>query len=187
MSKPTVDSELPECPPHLGGEAKAEWERLVPLLAHRGILETVDRAALAAYCLCWSRHVDAEEKMGESGGPVVKSPTGYPIQNPWLAISNKALVLMKSYLSEFGLTPKARLRLLMSELPDLLPIPPGRHVFPRTETNYQQRINVFPFLCPACNHTQNLVVAFGEEIIACPGCENLLVLEKDGLVMRGTG
>jgi phage terminase small subunit len=41
---------------------------------------------------------------------LLKMPSGYVQQNPWLTIANKQLELMHKFLSEFGLSPVARSR-----------------------------------------------------------------------------
>ena len=42
--------------------------------------------------------------------PLVKTPSGYVQQSPWLAIANKQLELMGRYMTELGMTPAARSR-----------------------------------------------------------------------------
>ena len=108
--EPQPEAALPECPEHLTEEAKAEWNRLAAELHQLGLLTRIDRAALAAYCVTWSRWVSAERQIAEQG-EVVKSPNGYPIQNPYLSVANEALRQMKSFLTEFGLTPSSRTRI----------------------------------------------------------------------------
>lgn len=104
-------SGLPTCPSHLDKQAKAEWRRISKELSAVGLLTAVDRAALAAYCQCWSRWVQAEEKIRETSLVVKSAKSGYPIQNPFVGIANTALDLMKKFLTEFGLTPASRSRL----------------------------------------------------------------------------
>ena len=111
--KPTIAA--PICPSHLIADAKAEWKRIVPELKKLGLLTKIDRAALAGYCQSWGRWVNAEKKI-QKIGEVVKSPSGYPIQNPWLSIANKALKQCESFIKEFGLSPSARTRISV-ELP----------------------------------------------------------------------
>jgi P27 family predicted phage terminase small subunit len=102
---------LPKCPAHLDKDAKAEWRRISKELAAVGLLAAVDRAALSAYCQCWSRWCDAEQNI-QKIGTVVKSPkSGYPIQNPYVGIANTALDQMRKFLIEFGLTPASRSRI----------------------------------------------------------------------------
>lgn len=101
---------LPRCPAHLNDVARKEWRRLATPLHEAGILTLADRAALAAYCQAWSRWVEAEEKLAGTP-PLLKTPSGYVQQSPWLAVANKQLELMGRYMSELGLTPVARTRL----------------------------------------------------------------------------
>ena len=108
-AEPKPPEGLPDCPPHLGEEAREEWHRLAKVLHGMGVLTVVDRAALAAYCQSWARWVEAEERLRDS--PVLlKTPSGYVQQNPWLSIANKQLELMGRYMVELGLTPASRSR-----------------------------------------------------------------------------
>lgn len=103
------DKRLPRCPPHLNPAAAVEWRRIARALMEAGVLTSFDRAALAAYCQAWGRWVEAEERLRETP-PLVKTPSGYIQQSPWLLIANKQLELMGRYMVELGLTPAARSR-----------------------------------------------------------------------------
>lgn len=108
-------SGIPTCPKHLDKSAKAEWKRISRELITLGLLTSVDRAALAAYCSAWSRWISAEENV-QKFGAVIKSPkSGYPVQNPYIGISNTALDQMRKFLIEFGMTPASRSRLHVSD------------------------------------------------------------------------
>jgi P27 family predicted phage terminase small subunit len=107
---PVVGDALPRCPPHLSPAAQREWRRLATPLHGIGVLTLADRAALAAYCQAWGRWVEAEEKLKDTP-PLLKTPSGYVQQSPWLTIANKQLELMARYMSELGLTPASRSRL----------------------------------------------------------------------------
>ena len=74
-----------------------------------GLVTEVDKAALAGYCQAWARWVEAEEQLTRFGA-VIKSPSGYPIQSPYLPIANKALDQMTRLLVEFGMSPSSRSR-----------------------------------------------------------------------------
>jgi P27 family predicted phage terminase small subunit len=101
----------PTCPEHLDPVAKTEWERVSVELTATGLLTSVDRAALAAYCSAWSRWVQAEENI-QKFGTVIKSPkSGFPIQNPYVGVANTALDQMRRFLTEFGMTPASRSRI----------------------------------------------------------------------------
>ena len=41
---------------------------------------------------------------------MLKSPNGFPVQSPYLAVANRALEQMRSFLNDFGMTPASRSR-----------------------------------------------------------------------------
>ncbi|WP_323771976.1 phage terminase small subunit P27 family [Antarctobacter sp.] len=103
-------SSLPRCPAHLNEVAHKEWRRLATPLFEAGILTLADRAALAAYCQAYARWVEAEERLKETPA-LLKTPSGYVQQSPWLTVANKQMELMARYMSDLGMTPVARTRL----------------------------------------------------------------------------
>jgi P27 family predicted phage terminase small subunit len=108
-NEPDTRPAIPRCPGHLGPEAKREWRRLAPQLARLGLLSKIDREALALFCQAWARWVEAEEAL-KRYGVMVKSPNGFPMQSPYLAIANKAMEQMRALLAEFGMSPSSRTR-----------------------------------------------------------------------------
>ena len=108
--EPKPPSDLPECPPHLSAEARAEWDRLAATLHGMGVLTQVDRTLLAAYCQAWGRWVEAERKLAETP-TLLRTPSGHVQPSPWLSIANKQLELMAKFMAELGLTPAARTRI----------------------------------------------------------------------------
>lgn len=105
----------PECPSHLSGSARAEWDRIIVLLERYKLITDIDTAALALYCAAYGRWQDAEKRIREikadgGDGLIVKSPNGYPIQNPYLAVANRAMEDCYKYLQQFGLSPASRTR-----------------------------------------------------------------------------
>lgn len=121
--EPRANPEIPECPPHLDAEAKAEWKRMAKQLHGLGILAKIDRAVLAAYCACWSRWVQAEAKVIEFGLIMVSKTGGGMFQNPYLSVANRAMEQMSRIAAEFGMTPSGRARL------DVEPAPPPADPF----------------------------------------------------------
>ena len=109
VHEPVLPVEIPRCPAHLGPEAKREWKRISVDLASCGLLTRIDRGALAVYCAAWERWVDAEESL-KKYGVMVKAPSGFPMQSPYLTIANRAMQQMKEMLSEFGMSPSSRTR-----------------------------------------------------------------------------
>ena len=108
-AEPVAPGDLPDCPAHLNAAAQQEWDRLAGVMHEMGVLTTVDRAGFAAYCQCYGRWVEAEEKLRET--PLLyKTQSGYIQQSPWLSVANKQLELMGRYMTEFGLTPASRSR-----------------------------------------------------------------------------
>ena len=107
-SEPIPDAGVPTIPSHLTASAKREWRRIVPLLDPLGLVTRVDRTALAAYCAVYARWVECELKLAD--GLITTSPNGHQIQSPYLAIANRALSQMDTYLADFGMTPAARTR-----------------------------------------------------------------------------
>ena len=108
-AEPVPPEGQPDCPPHLAEVARAEWARIAGALYDMGVLTMVDRSALAAYCQAYARWVEAEEKLKDT--PVMlKTPSGYVQQSPWLSVANKQMELMVRYMSELGITPASRSR-----------------------------------------------------------------------------
>ena len=110
---------LPRCPDHLTPPAAREWRRVATELHRMGVLTTIDRAALAAYCQAYGRWVEAEERMRDAQ-MLYRTPSGHVQQSPLLGIINKQLELMGRYLIELGMTPAARSRVAVAAPPDPL-------------------------------------------------------------------
>jgi P27 family predicted phage terminase small subunit len=108
---PSTPSTFLGIPEELTGDARAsaEWVRLAPMLQRVRVVTDADRSALIACCVEWSRYVEAVGKIATLG-MVVKAPSGYPIQNPYLPIATKALAGCTKLWQELGLTPASRAR-----------------------------------------------------------------------------
>ena len=109
-AEPVPEIAIPECPTELGEVAKGEWNRLVGELVSLGMLTNLDRAALAAYCGAYALWAEATEAI-QKFGTMIKSPTGYPVQSPYVSIANRQAEIMMRIASEFGFTPASRGRL----------------------------------------------------------------------------
>ena len=106
----SLPASLPDCPSHLSDTAKLEWDRIAVSLNRVGLLTQVDRSTMAGYCQCYGRWVEAELRLAETPA-ILRMPSGYIQQSPWLTIANKQLELMARYMAELGLTPASRSRL----------------------------------------------------------------------------
>ena len=80
------------------------------LLPCNVLKQSLDRAALAAYCGAYALWAEATEAI-QKYGVMIKSPQGFPIQSPYLAIANRQSEIMMRIASEFGLTPASRSRI----------------------------------------------------------------------------
>jgi P27 family predicted phage terminase small subunit len=118
----------PKRPSWLVGEARREWERIAPELEKLGLLTVVDGAALAAYCQAYATMVQAEKELRAHFRKHKKLTVTYvnkfgaenEVPHPAIKIARDAAATMKSFLTEFGLTPASRVRLAMprQEEPD---------------------------------------------------------------------
>jgi P27 family predicted phage terminase small subunit len=115
--EPRPEPSIPDCPPQLGEVAQREWNRLVQELAPLRLMTNLDRAALAAYCGAYALWADATEAI-QKYGAMVKSPTGYPVQSPYVAIANRQAEIMMRIASEFGFTPASRSRISTASTPE---------------------------------------------------------------------
>lgn len=117
----------PTMPPHLNKPAQTEWKRIIPELQAMGILTKVDRAALAGYCQAWGKWVQVENKIkkltnaleakGHDAGDLylLKQDSEKANIKLLLNASRDNLELMKSFLTEFGMTPSSRSRITVEK------------------------------------------------------------------------
>jgi len=105
-----------EPPPELAEHAIAadEWRRLAPMLRKARQITDADRSALVALCVEWQRYLDATRHV-KRVGMVVKTPSGYPMTNPYLSIARASLIACGRLWSELGLTPSSRSRVQTTE------------------------------------------------------------------------
>jgi P27 family predicted phage terminase small subunit len=110
--KPTI----PQKPSWLKGKAAREWKIISGKLQELGLLTDIDYAALATYCQCYARYMQAEEFLekyshdtaGKFNGFMIKTPSGYLQQLPQVSIAQTYAKLMAVYLGKFGLSPADR-------------------------------------------------------------------------------
>jgi P27 family predicted phage terminase small subunit len=109
-NEPRPESVIPDCPIELGPVARREWDRLVCELAPLRMLTNLDRAALASYCGAYGMWAEATEAI-QKFGTMVKAPSGFPVQSPYVSIANRQAEIMMRIASEFGFTPASRSRI----------------------------------------------------------------------------
>jgi P27 family predicted phage terminase small subunit len=81
------------------------------------VLTEADWMTLANLCQTWSTLITAQEKLTEMG-ILYKSPSGYIMQSPLLAIVNQCVDTITKLSREFGLTPAARSRIISQSEPE---------------------------------------------------------------------
>lgn len=107
-NEPEPDDDRIDPPMELSREARQHWDLVTKQLQDVGLITNVDVTAMAIYCEAYATWADATAEVRRVGA-VIKTPsTGYPIQNPYLAIANKAFDQMSKMLVEFGMTPASR-------------------------------------------------------------------------------
>jgi P27 family predicted phage terminase small subunit len=119
-NEPRPEPAVPDCPPELGAVAQREWNRLAGELSSLRLLTNLDRAALAAHCGAYALWAEATEAI-QKYGAMVKSPQGFPMQSPYVAIANRQAEIMMRIASEFGFTPASRSRIVTPAAPPAEP------------------------------------------------------------------
>lgn len=119
--EPAVPDTEPAMPDWLDAEAAAEWDRLVPVLRHMGLLSVADQGMLAALCVAWGRLVEAvrDERIGTSN---------WQQRSALAARVNAASKTYVGLAAEFGLSPAARSRVQVSS-PEPQDVPAGASRF----------------------------------------------------------
>ncbi|WP_030585691.1 phage terminase small subunit P27 family [Streptomyces anulatus] len=93
----------PEAPAWLSGEARAEWDRVLPGLSRLDLLKPEDRAALAAYCETWASFREATEAVAREGLTIEAKQGTLP--HPAVGIARSAGRELRAWAAHFGLTP----------------------------------------------------------------------------------
>lgn len=110
----------PEMPPGFDGLLAVEWDAVIADLRAAHTLSREIGATVEVYVRNLVRMREAEAHVAEHG-PIVNAPrTGVPMQNPYLAVANRAAKEVRSAAAELGLTPSSRGRVskVKDEAPD---------------------------------------------------------------------
>jgi len=109
---------LLDAPEWLTEPQKEEWRYAIEN-APRGVLKRIDKSVLAGYIVAQDTHRQACQKMAASQ-LLVKSPKQeLPMQNPYLPIINRQMILMVRAACELGFTPCSRARIDAGKVPEL--------------------------------------------------------------------
>lgn len=119
---------IPKAPRNLSPEERKHWNKLADLINASGLGSQCDEEAMSFYIALWSRWRKAEAELakpppttkgGDGGGEVITAINGYRMLSPWYVVSSQCLKDLKGYLAEFGLTPKARSKLILPDAEEI--------------------------------------------------------------------
>ena len=119
LKHPPAFKRIPPSPPSwLGVAARAEWDRVVPELERLNLLKELDAVALASYCEMVDLFITATAQVHESGLVVENrslrkdgTESVWFTANPAVTVQRNAQAAIRSWCSEFGLTPAAEMKL----------------------------------------------------------------------------
>jgi len=99
-------------PKDLDKVGRDEWNRISHEMRELGVITKMDETILFAYCDEFSTYKMAIKEMRKPKQKklILLSPSGYPIQNPFLSIKRKSIQVLKGLASELGLSPASRSR-----------------------------------------------------------------------------
>ena len=96
-------------PDWLADDARAEWDRVMPILAERRILTVADLGGLENYCVAIGT-VRLMERQLQREGHVLVTEGGAVKRHPALAVQSDAMTRARLLAAEMGLTPVSRSR-----------------------------------------------------------------------------
>jgi P27 family predicted phage terminase small subunit len=111
--EPQVAPSLPKPPKELSASAKRLWKRVGEQLLTAGIVTELDGLALSALVQSYARWLEAQTMLAATG-LLIRGADGQPALNPLLRLSKDAQAEYTRMLSEFGLTPSSRSRIVSS-------------------------------------------------------------------------
>lgn len=107
--KPEIREELPQeiaevsaAPAWLSEDARAEWDRVMPILSERRILTDADLGGLENYCICVGRVREMERAIQSEKDPEMMLKL--------IRVQDKAMASARQLGAELGTTPVSRSR-----------------------------------------------------------------------------
>jgi len=111
--EPKPSGDLSDAPEHFSEAQRAAWQYAIEH-APKGLLKKLDLSVLEIWVTACIFHREAAQKVAQTG-QVIKSPSGYPVMNPYLANMNKQAQIMLKAAAEMGFTPASRSRIVLAE------------------------------------------------------------------------
>lgn len=104
-----------ECPAHIKGKARAEWERVVRSMP-AGLYTSADVPVIAVYCQAWVTYRNALDLV-EAEGMMSVGANGQPAAHPAVAVMSKQAEIILRAADRLGMSPSARTRLEVRDKP----------------------------------------------------------------------
>ncbi|CAM2841511.1 MULTISPECIES: phage terminase small subunit P27 family [Clostridium] len=105
------NNKIPKAPSFLNKEAKDKYYNIAEMLVEEGKWKNGDDIALIALCSNYQRWVQAEKAIKANKDLCFETESGYRQQIPEISIANNAMKSMLSFIKEFSLTPRERVKL----------------------------------------------------------------------------
>ncbi len=112
--EPKASDAKPKCPTHLDRRAKAEWRAIVKIMEGQGTLSADFLRSLTLYCTAYSKYLEALDLVNKTG-IVVYDEKGNARRNPAQVEFHKYHDQCYKWLTEFGLTPSAKARVMVEK------------------------------------------------------------------------
>ena len=109
-AEPKPRKAVVRCPAWLNAAEKRHWARLHKELVAMRVFTPADADSLADMAVLTERTIAAKKAI-DTAGLVVKSPSGFPVQNPYIGVYNAAMKQLVDLRARFGLTPSDRTRI----------------------------------------------------------------------------
>ncbi len=105
-----VTVKRPARPKQLDGEARKEWNRIVPILMGMHALTKLDRGVLIRYCRAHADWMELDQQIGNTGR-LIKGQKGELVRNPLWLLRRDAADEARTLGVQLGLSPAARQRM----------------------------------------------------------------------------
>ena len=111
--EPLPSGDLCIAPEHFSDEQRAVWDYAIQH-APKGLLKNLDLSILEVWVTAYVFYREAVKKIAIAG-QVIKTPSGYPVTNPYMANMNRQAQNMMKAAAEMGFTPASRSRIVVAE------------------------------------------------------------------------
>lgn len=107
--EPVPPKGMPKMPAWLSSAAKKFWKGSAKEFYKAGLLTKFDVVAFAAMCEQLGTIEQCNKMLAEHGMTMI-GQSGFPVKHPAVSIKREYVALLRSFASEFGLTPSSRSR-----------------------------------------------------------------------------